>query len=234
MTVRIQVLDSEDKGTHLLMNFSTLLKALLALSLPVFAVLGYTHQHELMTYVKEGFSALDPRAAALAYLLISVVAALVMFPAAVLMIFSGAYFGLWIGFLINLTGFILGATAAFLTGRHLARDQLRQKLPPKALEVITLLGNHGWKTVAVLRGIGLIPSVVANYGLALTNLPLSTFVWASLVFTIPNDFILTYAGVAGEEFLNGGGVGKLTLATTLVVIMATTAYILKNRFLPKK
>ena len=154
-----------------------------------------------------------------------------MFPVSVLFIISGAYFGLWTGFALNLLGFITGAITTFVISRYLARDLITQLLPPKAMAVLTQLGNHGWKTVAVLRAIGVIPGVLVNYAIGLTTIPLRTYIWASLVFTIPTDFILTYAGVAGEAFINGGDLRKLTLAVSLIVVAAIVGWLLRKRII---
>jgi uncharacterized membrane protein YdjX (TVP38/TMEM64 family) len=208
-----------------------ILKLSAILLLGVIAVLAFTHQQESVAQIRSLLQQLDPATAALIFIGLCIVAALAMFPVSVLFVISGAYFGLWAGFALNLLGFITGAVITFLISRHLARDLITRLLPPRALAILEQLGNHGWKTVAVLRAIGVIPGVLVNYAIGLTTIPLRTYIWASLVFTMPNDFILTYAGVAGEAFINGGDLRKLTLAASLIVVAAIAGYLLRKRII---
>lgn len=202
--------------------------------LGLIAVLAITHQQESVAQIRSLLQQLDPVTAAFIFIGLCLVAALVMFPVSVLFVISGAYFGLWAGFALNLLGFITGAVVTFLISRHLARDLITQLLPAKALTILEQLGNHGWKTVAVLRAIGVIPGVLVNYAIGLTNIPLRTYIWASLVFTMPNDFVLTYAGVAGEAFINGGDLRKLTLAVSLIAVAAVAGYLLRKRIMKSR
>lgn len=207
------------------------IKSIVLVILVTASIAALTHRQESTALIHALLQGLDPLEAAALYVLLCIVAALVMFPVSMLMIFSGAYFGLWVGFGLNLLGFISGAVAAFLTARHLARDQITRMLPPKALSILDNVGASGWKTVAVTRIVTIIPGVLVNYVLGLSPLPLRTFIWASLLFTIPNDFILTYAGVAGEAFVNGGDLGKLLTAITLLGVGMIAAWLLRKRLL---
>ena len=211
------------------MKFRPLLKIALLLLLGLLVIFAFIHRADLIALIQTHLQNLDRGTAALAYVGICIVAALVMFPISVLMLFSGAYFGLWLGFALNLLGFITGSIAAFLVARYLVKEQMIRFLPASVLRVINKLGDYGWKTVAIPRAIGVVPGVLVNYALAITSIPLLTFVWASLVFTIPVDFILTYAGVAGAEFINSGDMTKLLIATSLLAAFCVAGYILRKR-----
>ncbi|MEI7948969.1 MAG: VTT domain-containing protein [Gammaproteobacteria bacterium] len=213
------------------MKLRTLLQIALLLVLSLLIIFVFVHKADYMALIQTYLQQLDRSTAALAYIGICILAALLMFPVSVLMLFSGAYFGLWLGFALNLLGFITGAVTAFLTARYLAKDQMMRILPASVLRVLDKLGDCGWKTVAVLRAIGIIPGVLVNYSLAITSLPLRTFIWASLVFTIPTDFILTYSGVAGAEFIHNGELTKLLVAASLVAAACIAGYWLRKRFL---
>lgn len=213
------------------MKLRTALHIFLVLLLALLSVVAFLHRQDSLAQIQTGLQGLDIYTAALLFMGICILAALVMFPVSPLMIFSGACFGLWPGFVMNLLGFICGATAAFLTSRYLARDQITRVLPPKVLKVIDTLGSNGWKTVAVLRAIGIVPGVLVNYALGITAMPLRTYLWASLVFTMPNDFILTYAGYAGEEFIHNGDMGKLLMAVSLIALTVIVSYRLRHRFI---
>ncbi len=207
------------------------MKLALLLLLGLLIVFVLLHKTEIIDLIQTSLNSLDRNTAAVAYIGICIVTVVVMIPISVLMVFSGAYFGLWLGFGLNLLGFICGSTAAFLIARYLARDHITRFLPVPVLRIVHKLGDSGWKTVAVLRAVGIVPGVLVNYALAITSIPLRTFVWASLVFTIPNDFILTYAGVAGAEFIKNGDLSKLLMATTLFAAACVLGYVMRKRFL---
>ena len=194
------------------------------------SVIAFYYRDESLLQVKTMLQGLDLPTAALLFVGVSTVAALLLFPASLLMLFSGAYFGLWWGFAFNLLGFGGGAILAFLVSRHLARKLVTRLLPAYAHRALEALGTNGWQTVAVLRTIGIIPGVVVNYALGITPLGLFTYAWASLLFTLPNAFILTYAGVAGEDFVRNGELNQLLLAISLLATAAVVAGLLRKRF----
>lgn len=200
------------------------------LALAVLSVATFYFRDESLLQIKAALQGLDRPVAALLFIGVSSIGALVLFPASLLMLFSGAYFGLWWGFVFNVAGFFGGALLAFLTSRHLARDLVTRLLPASAHSALHALGTSGWQTVAVLRTIGIIPGVLVNYALGITPLRLFTYTWASLLFTLPNAFILTYAGVAGEDFVRNGELRQLLMAISLVAIAAVVAALLRKRF----
>lgn len=200
------------------------------LAIALLAVTAFYYRDESLLQIKTVLLGLDRPTAALLFIILSTLAALLLFPASLLMLFSGAYFGLWWGFVFNVLGFGGGAMLAFLTSRHLARNLVTRLLPASAHRTLEALGASGWQTVAVLRTIGIIPGVLVNYALGITPLRLFTYAWASLVFTLPNAFILTYAGVAGEDFVRNGELSQLLMAISLVAIAAVAAGVLRKRF----
>lgn len=203
--------------------------ALLAILL-ILSVAAFYYREQSLAEFKSALQGLDITTAAMIFIGVSAIAALALFPVSLLMIFSGAYFGLWWGLTVNMLGFISGAILAFLTARHLARDTVAALLPSSAHGVLEKMGTSGWRTVAVLRAVGIIPGVLVNYALGITALPVITYVWASLVFTLPNVLIITYAGVAGEDFVRNGELGKLLLAVSLLAAATLAATLLRKHF----
>lgn len=200
-----------------------LLAILLLLSMAAF----YYREQSLSEF-KSTLQGLNMATAASIFIGISAFAALVLFPVSLLMLFSGAYFGFWWGLAFNMLGFISGAILAFLTARHLARDTVTTLLPPSAHRALEKLGTSGWQTVAILRAVGIIPGVLVNYALGITAIPVITYIWASLIFTLPNVLIITYAGVAGEDFVRNGELGKLLLAASMLAVAAVAAALLRK------
>lgn len=199
-------------------------------AIAMLSVIAFFYRDESLLQIRTMLQGLALPTAALLFIGVSTVAALLLFPASLLMLFSGAYFGLWWGFALNLLGFGGGAILAFLASRYLARKLVIRLLPAYVHRALDTLGTGGWQTVAVLRTIGIIPGVLVNYALGITPLRLFTYAWASLLFTVPNAFLLTYAGVAGEDFVRNGKLNQLVLAISLVAIAAVVAGLLRKRF----
>lgn len=222
--------ESQHNTTGKPLKIRALINTSLLAMLALMSVAAFYYQEQSLAQIKATLQGLDVTTAAMILIGASSLAALVLFPVSLLMLFSGAYFGLWWGFAFNLLGFISGAILAFLTARHLARNTVASLLPSSAHRALEKLGASGWQTVAVLRTVGIIPGVLVNYALGITALPFVTYVWASLLFTMPNVFIITYAGVAGEDFVRNGELGKLLLAVSLVAVAALAAALLRKRF----
>ena len=191
-------------------------------------------QDNLLASLRAQLDAVHPVLAAGLFVIAFVCGSVLLIPASVFMIAAGAYFGIGWGFVLNMLGFTLGAAVTFLISRYLARDLVLHYLPQRIRESVEGVHEHGWKLVAVLRLTGVIPSVAINYALPVTSLPLLTFSWASLVFTLPNGLILTYAGLAGDDFINGGGLRRVLIAFTLIAIMSIAGYLLRRKFTASK
>lgn len=214
----------------LTMKIRTLINIALLTVLLILSLAAFYYREQSLAEFKSTLQGLNMGTAAMIFIGASAIAALVLFPVSLLMLFSGAYFGLWWGFALNMLGFISGAILAFLTARHLARDTVTALLPTSAHQALEKLGTSGWQTVAVMRAVGIIPGVLVNYALGITALPVLTYIWASIVFTLPNVLIITYAGVAGEDFVRNGELGKLLLAASLLAAAALAAALLRKYF----
>jgi len=62
----------------------------------------------------------------------------------------------------------------------------------------------GWRAVALLRLIPIMPHSVANYGLGLTALPLGAYAFGSLIGQLPLTIAYVELGAAGERLMTGG------------------------------
>lgn len=144
----------------------------------------------------EGLGALGPVVFVLAY----VVAAVFMVPGSLLTLAAGAVFGVVAGSIYVFVGAVLGATAAFLVARYVARAPLERRFATsdrfRALDAA--LGADGRKVVFLIRLSPVFPFTLLNYLLGLTSIRLADFVVAS-VGMIPGTIAYTYAGkVVGD------------------------------------
>jgi uncharacterized membrane protein YdjX (TVP38/TMEM64 family) len=128
-------------------------------------------------------------------------------------------------------GATLGATAAFLVGRYLARDAIARKIE-KHQSFATIDGavaDEGWKIVLLTRLSPVFPFVLLNYAFGLTRVRLSHYVLASWLGMIPGTVLYVYLGslvnvgsghrqrTTGEWVLYGVGL----LATVIVTVFVT-------------
>ena len=120
-------------------------------------------------------------------------------PGAIFGFVGGAFFGPFWGTALNLGGATLGATAAFLIGRYVAADWVRQKAASWLDRLITGVEAEGWRFVAFVRLVPLFPFSLTNYALGLTRISLKNYVLASVVCMVPGTVAYTWLGHAGRD-----------------------------------
>jgi uncharacterized membrane protein YdjX (TVP38/TMEM64 family) len=143
------------------------------------------------------------------FLVLYVAATVFFLPGSILTIGAGAVFGLARGFVVVSASATLGATAAFLVGRYVARGLVARKVErhPKFKAIDDAVAREGWKIVALLRLSPVVPFNVLNYAFGLTRVPLRHYVLASWVGMMPGTLMYVYLGsIAGD--LAGAGPGR--------------------------
>lgn len=130
-------------------------------------------------------------------------ATVLFLPGSVLTIAGGALFGPVAGTLYSLTGATLGATLAFLAARHLASDWVARRTGGRLAEFVKGVEAEGWRFVAFVRLVPLLPFNALNYALGLTRISLAQYVVASYLAMLPGAAAYTYLGYAGREAFAG-------------------------------
>jgi uncharacterized membrane protein YdjX (TVP38/TMEM64 family) len=139
--------------------------------------------------------------APLGFLAVHIAASLMFVPRTLLAIVAGLLFGMGWGIVWAASGSVAGAVAGFLAARHLSSglDDLGRFGP-----IAARIERGGWRAVAMLRLIPVMPHSVANYGLGLTKLPLGSFAFGSLLGQLPLTIAYVDLGAAGERLTVGG------------------------------
>src|SRR5437899_4724612 len=159
------------------------------------------------------------------------VATVLFIPGSVLTLGAGAVFGVALGSVCVSIGATLGATAAFLVGRYLARDAIARKLEKneKFTAIDRAVADEGWKIVLLTRLSPVFPFTLLNYAFGLTRVKLGHYVLASWLGMIPGTVMYVYLGslvnvgaghrqlTTGEWVLYGAGL----LATVTVTVFVT-------------
>jgi len=197
---------------------------------------GYLFKEHLTTQrilqMLEAFGIWAP----IGYILFYAVATVLFIPGSVLTLTGGFLFGPWLGTLINLTGAVIGAIGSFLIARYLAQDWVANKASGKLKDLIDGVSQEGWRFVAVVRLMPVLPFNLLNYAFGLTSVSLRAYVIASAVFMLPGAAAYTFVGSLGRTALQGE-VARLVkhgmLAVGLLVFLSIIPWLVK-RFRNKK
>ena len=136
----------------------------------------------------------------LCYPLVHATCNILLLPAGVLVIGSGFLFGLWKGFLLALTGHLLGATGAFWISRTFGRRFIERHLAsrPQWQELDRAIDREGWKIVLLSQASPLFPTSLFNYCYGLTRLRYwQCMGWIASGWA-PGMFFYTYLGQLGS------------------------------------
>ena len=133
----------------------------------------------------------------IALILIYIIATVAFISGGLLTLGAGALFGLGAGAIYAFIGASLGATAAFLVGRYLARGWVSKKLDayPRFQAVDKAVGREGLKIVFLTRLSPVFPFVLLNYAFGITGVSLRDYV-LGFAGMIPGTLLYTYLGSA--------------------------------------
>ena len=145
-------------------------------------------------------------------------------PGSLLALTGGVLFGPVWGSILNLAGATLGATAAFLAARYLAGDWVRRKAGGRLDRLIAGVEAEGWRFVAFVRLVPLIPFNLLNYALGVTRIPLIPYVLASLICMAPGAVAYTWLGYAGREAA-AGNVAAIRYGVIALALLAAVAFL---------
>ncbi len=162
------------------------------------------------------------------FLVLYVLACVCFVPGSVLTLGAGALFGVVKGTIMVSLSATLGATAALLVGRYLARDWVARKIEknPQFRAVDRAVAEKGWKIVLLTRLSPAFPFNLLNYAFGLTHIGLRDYLLASWIGTLPGTILYVYIGslaqagarhtTAAEWALRAVGL-LATLAVTVVL-----------------
>ncbi|MCG6138205.1 MAG: TVP38/TMEM64 family protein [Nostoc sp. LLA-1] len=166
---------------------------------------------------------------AIAFIGLYIVATVAFLPGSILTLGAGVVFGVFWGSVYVFIGATLGATAAFLVGRYLARNLVAQKIADnqKFAAIDQAVGKEGLKIVLLTRLSPVFPFNLLNYAFGITGVSLKDYVIGS-VGMIPGTIMYVYIGsLAGNLAMIGTG-GQPTNPTVqwtirIVGFLATVA-----------
>lgn len=166
--------------------------------------------------------------------LIYTVASVLFVPGSLLTLGAGFAFGVVWGTIAVSVGSVLGATAAFLTGRTLARGWIEQRIGRDArfAAIDRAVAEQGFKIVLLTRLSPIFPFNLLNYAYGLTHVRLRDYVLASWLGMFPATVMFVSFGAAAKNLADlaagriEGGPGQTVLFIIgLLATLAVTVYV---------
>jgi uncharacterized membrane protein YdjX (TVP38/TMEM64 family) len=135
------------------------------------------------------------------YTLLYIVACVFFIPGSLLTLGAGAIYGVVTGSLLVSVSSTLGATAAFLVGRYVARSWVAHKIEGNARfsAIDNAVADEGWRIVGLTRLSPVFSFNLLNYAYGLTRVSLKEYVLASWIGMMPGTVMYVYIGsLAGD------------------------------------
>jgi uncharacterized membrane protein YdjX (TVP38/TMEM64 family) len=143
-------------------------------------------------------------AAPLLFLAVQIAASLLFLPRTLLAIVAGLAFGMGWGLFWAACGSLLGAIAGFLLARFINRGLIDLESMRRIGPYLERAERGGWRTIAALRLVPIMPHSLANYALGLSRIPLGAYSFGSFIGQLPLTVAYVNLGAAGERAMAGG------------------------------
>ena len=153
----------------------------------------------------QGFVALHPALSFGLYILIYIAVVSLSLPGALVMTLSGGFlFGPWLGAAAASSGASLGAAVIFLVCRTAVGDSLRGKAGSTISRIEEGVRRDAFSYILTLRLIPAIPFWLVNLAAGFVNIPLRTFLAATVLGILPGSLVYSGLGAGlGEVFASG-------------------------------
>ena len=173
---------------------------------------------------------------AIAFIILYIIATVAFLPGSILTLGAGVVFGVVLGSIYVFIGATLGATAAFLVGRYLARGWVANKIAgnEKFKAIDEAVGGEGFKIVLLTRLSPVFPFNLLNYAYGLTGVSLKDYFFGS-VGMIPGTIMYVYIGSLAGSLAMVGTEAQPTNPTVqwtiriigFIATVAVTVYVTK-------
>jgi uncharacterized membrane protein YdjX (TVP38/TMEM64 family) len=142
--------------------------------------------------------------APLAFIALHIAASLFFVPRTLLALGAGIVFGMWWGIVWAALGSVAGGVAGFLVARYIYAGFVERAHSSRLQVLLRRAESGGWRMVAVVRLVPIIPHSLTNYALGLTRVRLGAYAFGSLLGQLPLTIAYADLGAAGGRALLGG------------------------------
>jgi len=159
-------------------------------------------------------------------------------PASFFTSIGAVIFGPYLGYLCNLSGALIGSTAAFLISRYLGRDFIARLLGHRLQKYDHKIARNGFATTLYLRLI-YFPFTPLNFGLGLTKISFKDYFFGTMLGIFSGGFVLTFFFATLGAAWKAGNWGVLlswraAVAATLFCVSFTIPALVKKSRLFKE
>lgn len=157
------------------------------------AAQGFNPQ-EMLRHILQWIKSLGP-VGAIAFILLYIVTTVAFLPGSIVTLGAGVVFDVFLGSIYVFIGSTLGATAAFLIARYVARGWVYKKIQAneKFQAIDEAVGREGLKIVLLTRLSPIFPFNVLNYAFGVTGVSLKDYV-LGCVGMFPGTVMYVYLG----------------------------------------
>jgi uncharacterized membrane protein YdjX (TVP38/TMEM64 family) len=163
-------------------------------------------------------------AAPLLFILLHILASLFFVPRSVLAVAAGLIWGMWLGTAYAMVGGIGGALVGFLAARYLNNGWIVPEKLPRFGQLLERMERGGWRMVAILRLVPVMPHTPVNYAFGLTRVSLRDYLVGTAVGLIPTTVFWVEVGEAGGKLAAGergwllpSAIGIVALALSILL-----------------
>jgi uncharacterized membrane protein YdjX (TVP38/TMEM64 family) len=204
-----------------------LLAAFVGLLAAAFAWLPLREIHEAFLQQVEGLGVWGPVALGASY----IPSCILMVPGSIISLGAGTLFGVVTGTIAVSIGSTLGAAAAFLVGRTVARRWVEERWgrSPTFRALDQAVAEQGFKVVLLVRLSPVFPFNVLNYAFSLTRVSFRDYALASWIGMFPGTVLYVYLGSSvstlSDLFAGRPSAGTGFWVAGLVATVVATAYV---------
>jgi uncharacterized membrane protein YdjX (TVP38/TMEM64 family) len=212
------------------------LARVIILAAVVLALFALAYFLDAARYLREALDWIRDQGAVgvVVFVALYIIATVVAVPGSILTLGAGVVYGVLLGTVWVSIASTLGATAAFLVGRYVARGAVAARVEGNArfAAIDDAVGREGWKIVGLTRLSPIFPFNLLNYAYGLTKVTLRDYFFASWIGMLPGTIMYVYIGsVIGDLATIGGGERSRSVAewvlygVGLVATLAVTVFV---------
>lgn len=155
----------------------------------------------------------------IAFMGIYIIATIAFLPGSILTLGAGVVFGVFFGAIYVFIGATLGAIAAFLVGRYIARGWVGKKIADnqKFAAIDRAVAHEGFMIVLLTRLSPIFPFNLLNYAFGVTGVSLKDYALASIGM-LPGTIMYVYIGSLAGDLARIGGENQSTNPTIQWII----------------
>jgi len=168
------------------------------------------------------------------FIFIYILATVLFIPGSILTLGAGAIFGVLWGSIYVSIGATIGAAAAFLVGRYLARRWVEKRIEgnDKFKAIDEAVAREGWKIVGLTRLSPVFPFNLLNYAFGVTQVSFKDYFFPTWIGITPGTVLYVYVGSLAGSLASLGTEGRSRTpvewafyAVGLVATIAVTFYV---------